>query len=216
MAVGYRATVALLIVVAQSQCFTKDIEGKPSVQSPVDTCVADIIQAYGSSDLRDLLVEILNEWKPLAADAVKYWTKQWLFTDKNRLCMQCREDRNCKQIIDKFETKRYIKDIINSLYGRRIVKNFAIKAGISGIKIMTGHVIGLAADIAQFALEYYGHTTAGIMVGAIGNTISGATIGFVFTGHPIGALVGGVLGFGLWQYSETRLKSNLTEIISTT
>ena len=159
-------------------------------------CVADIIQAYGSEDLRDILLDILGEWVPLAAEAVEYWTEERFAVDKNNLCLLCRKERNCKHLIDKFEAKRNIKDMLKYLYGRRIVRNFPIKTGVFGVKLATFHWIGLAADIAQFALEYYGHTTAGVLVGAAGNTASGALAGSLFTGHPIGALVGGTVACG--------------------
>ncbi len=78
--------------------------------------------------------------------------------------------------------------------------------------LQAANYIGIAADLTQLALEYYGYTMQGKVIGAVGNTISGGLAGFALGGPP-GALVGGALGLGLWIYSERELRHNLNKAI---
>ena len=59
----------------------------------------------------------------------------------------------------------------------------------------------LAADAAQFGLEATGHETAGKAVGASGNIVFGAMAAGAIAGPP-GAVIGAVVGGGIWVFGE--------------
>lgn len=69
------------------------------------------------------------------------------------------------------------------------------------ILLRVADIAGYSADIAQSILDYYGYVRLAIIVGALGNTASGAIAGLV-TGGPWGAVVGGLKGLGLWWLWE--------------
>ena len=102
--------------------------------------------------------------------------------------------------MDKFQFKQKIRNIIIREFGQSVVKNFALKASIRASKLLNAaNLVGLAADLGQFVLEYYDYPTAGKIVGAVGNTVSGAMAGFAL---------------GLWVYTETELQHDFTELLS--
>ena len=57
--------------------------------------------------------------------------------------------------------------------------------------------VGIFADVAEFGLGKFGYEKEGKAVGATGNTVSGAMLGFSVGGPP-GAAIGGGLGLLMW------------------
>lgn len=133
-------------------------------------------------------------------------------TELEECVTKCRGDRNCKESIDTLELKRYIKSITNYFFYHKVVVNLLIKGARSIVKLFIGHIIGIVADLAQFVLEYAGYPAEGKLVGAGGNTVYGVILGSTVQ-VPIGSVVGGAMGLGLWAYSDTQLKNNLTEVL---
>ena len=61
--------------------------------------------------------------------------------------------------------------------------------------------VGLIADVTQTGLETLGYENTGKAVGVTGNIVSGAMTGLAVAG-PVGAVIGGAVGFTLWQTGE--------------
>lgn len=72
---------------------------------------------------------------------------------------------------------------------------------LKGAVTFGGHVIGIAADIAQWILEWYGYQKTGKAVGLLGNIAGCALVGGM-SGGPIGAVVGGTGGAVIWGATE--------------
>ena len=75
-----------------------------------------------------------------------------------------------------------------------------MKQGVKSVA-NTATGIGLAADLAQAGLEYYGYEKTGKTVGVTGNIASGALIGAGIGGPP-GAAIGALGGFIIWGAGE--------------
>ncbi len=57
--------------------------------------------------------------------------------------------------------------------------------------------VGIVADVAEYGLGLAGYESQGRVVGAVGNTVSGAMTGFSIAGPP-GAAIGAGLGLLMW------------------
>jgi len=92
---------------------------------------------------------------------------------------------------------RFIKRtaIIGLLYNP--VTTSATKRVINWAKY--GNYVGIAADAAEFGLGMMGCESQGKVVGAVGNTASGAMTGFSVAGPP-GAAIGAGVGLLLWYW----------------
>ena len=62
-----------------------------------------------------------------------------------------------------------------------------------------GNYVGIAADAAEFGLGMMGYKSEGKVVGAVGNTASGAMTGFSVAGPP-GAAIGAGVGLLMWWW----------------
>lgn len=173
-------------------CFsTQTISAEKSI---VDT-VADLILAYGLDKFMDFLDHQIPGTKCL-----------WGLKDLGPILkkMECTDYFKCKLKMDKFKFRKAIRNIINGC-DKVIVRMFVLKASILASKqLKIAKFIGMAADMAQFALEQRNYTVTGKVVGAIGYTVSGGLIGFK-CGGTIGIFVGGVLGFSFWATSEMKI-----------
>ncbi len=58
--------------------------------------------------------------------------------------------------------------------------------------------VGIMADVGEYGLTKLGYEQEGQTVGAVGNTVSGAMLGFSTLGPP-GAAIGSILGYGTWM-----------------
>lgn len=88
------------------------------------------------------------------------------------------------------------------LFSRTTTTQVVKAATASSTRCLKGATpVGFVADIAQVALEATGYKKAGKTVGASGNMVSGAMVGFAL-GGPIGAGVGTVAGLGVWKGGE--------------
>ena len=95
-------------------------------------------------------------------------------------------------------TTRYFFGLFSRTTTTQVVK----VATASSTRCLKGATpVGFVADIAQVALEAKGYKKAGKTVGASGNMVSGAMVGFAL-GGPIGAGVGTVAGLGVWKGGE--------------
>jgi hypothetical protein len=61
--------------------------------------------------------------------------------------------------------------------------------------------VAFVADLGQLVLQHCGYPTAGKVVGAVGNIGAGAMTGYAVAQVP-GAIIGGVAGYALWQFTE--------------
>ena len=86
---------------------------------------------------------------------------------------------------------------------KQVAKQATMQGAKSFAKIITKGATpwALVADVAQLGLEATGHETAGKTVGASGNIIIGAMAAGAVAGPP-GALIGGLVGGGIWAFGE--------------
>lgn len=179
-----------------------------SAKKSTATTEEAIILAYGLDDFFELLEDHLGDFT--GKDFVVEGSKKVLKHVVEEILKSCSEESKCKEAMDKFPFK---EKIFVREFGQRVVEDFAPKASIHASKLLkAASLVGLSADVAQFVLEYYGYRMAGKIVGAVGNTVSGAMAGFALGGAP-GMLVGGVLGLGSWIYTETELQHDFTELL---
>lgn len=178
-------------------------------KSTTEEAIASLILVYGLDDFFKLLEDHLGDFT--GKDFVVEVSKKILKHVVEKMLKSCSEESKCKEAIDKFQFKEKI--FIREL-GQSVVNDFAPKASIRASKLLkAAYLVGLSADVAQFVLEYYDYRMAGKIVGVVGNTVSGAMAGFALGGAP-GMLVGGVMGLGLWVYTETELQHDFTELLS--
>lgn len=109
------------------------------------SCVSDIIEFYGSEELKVILVEVFNEWEPIVAAAVK---NKILKPLPEECIAKCRQNSKCSDALDKLELKRSIKSIMRKL------PKMVIKMWLVGRKkMLMGHFIGSVADLLEFWLH---------------------------------------------------------------
>lgn len=88
------------------------------------------------------------------------------------------------------------------LYSRATTTQVVKAVTISSTRCLkAASPIGIVSDIVQLGLETNGHKNAGKVVGASGNMISGAMMGFAL-GGPVGAGIGLAAGLGVWKGGE--------------
>ena len=123
------------------------------------------------------------------------------------------ETRNTiHQLIDK--TGHAYKLYKEILQGSRIQNRFIMRTATIGLlhnpvttkatkKLANwakyGNYVGIAADAAEFGLGMMGYKSEGKVVGAVGNTASGAMTGFSVAGPP-GAAIGAGVGLLMWWW----------------
>ena len=73
--------------------------------------------------------------------------------------------------------------------------------GTKGFIKSAANPVGIASDLAQAVLEYYGYKEEGKKVGKCGNIVAGAMTGGAIAGPP-GAAVGALAGFAVWGVGE--------------
>lgn len=167
-------------------------------KSKEDTLV-DLILAYGP-DISDTFIQYLDRKVPGTKCVLNGLKNLCSFLKK----MECTDYFECKLNMDKFELRKAIRDTVSTC-GEGVVRKFAIKASILASKqLKQAYYIGMAADLAQYALEQYNFTLTGKVVGAIGSIGSGGLFGCAL-GGGVGAVVGGVSGFALWVASEKEI-----------
>ena len=99
-----------------------------------------------------------------------------------------------------------VKEVVKQTT-KQATKQAAKQATKQGAKSVAKIVVkgatpwALAADVAQLGLEATGHETAGKAVGASGNIILGAMAAGAIAGPP-GAVIGGLVGGGIWAFGE--------------
>ena len=99
-----------------------------------------------------------------------------------------------------------VKEVVKETT-KQVTKQAAKQATKQGAKSVAKIVAkgatpwALAADVAQLGLEATGHDQAGKAVGASGNIIMGAMAAGAIAGPP-GAVVGAVVGGGIWAFGE--------------
>ena len=102
--------------------------------------------------------------------------------------------------------KKGVKEVVKQTT-KQAAKQTAKQATKQGAKSVAKIVVkgatpwALAADVAQLGLEATGHDTAGKAVGASGNMIIAAMAAGAVAGPP-GALIGGLVGGGIWAFGE--------------
>ena len=102
--------------------------------------------------------------------------------------------------------KKGAKEVVKQTT-KQVTKQAAKQATKQGAKSVAKIVAkgatpwALAADVAQLGLEATGHDQAGKAVGASGNIIMGAMAAGAIAGPP-GAVVGAVVGGGIWAFGE--------------
>ena len=102
--------------------------------------------------------------------------------------------------------KKGAKEVVKQTT-KQVTKHTAKQATKQGAKSVAKIVAkgatpwALAADAAQFGLEATGHETAGKAVGASGNIVFGAMAAGAIAGPP-GAVIGAVVGGGIWVFGE--------------
>ena len=102
--------------------------------------------------------------------------------------------------------KKGAKEVVKQTT-KQVTKQAAKQATKQGAKSVAKIVVkgatpwALAADVAQLGLEATGHDTAGKAVGASGNIILGAMAAGAIAGPP-GAVIGGLVGGGVWAFGE--------------
>ena len=141
-------------------------------EEPLHPCVEEIAEAYGTKDLKEILVEAFRQWGPLVATAVK---NMKLKPTPEECIAKCRQHIKCRAALDKLDMQRSIKSIIRRLFAAKM----AIKLCIVSYRVPLGFIIGTVADLVQFYwhMEYMLH---GQLVGAGGNLVYGAMIGSEF------------------------------------
>ena len=103
--------------------------------------------------------------------------------------------------------KQATKQVVVKQATKQVTKQAAKQATKQGAKSVAKIVAkgatpwALAADAAQFGLEATGHETAGKAVGASGNIVFGAMAAGAIAGPP-GAVIGAVVGGGIWAFGE--------------
>ena len=179
--------------------FTKDLVVKGSKilsakKSTTEEAIANLI-VYGLDDFYEMFKDCFT-----GKDFVVKGSKKVLKHVVEELLKNCSQESMCKEAMDKFRFKQTFRNVFIREFGQKRVKDFALKASIRASKLLkAANLVGLAADLAQFVLEYYDYPTAGKIVGAVGNTASGAMAGFAL---------------GLWVYTETELQHDFTELLS--
>ena len=165
--------------------FTRSIEGKASE----DSCVEIIVKFYGTEDGKEVMVQFFRQYD-MAGAMPK--TKSQPTPEFQTCVAKCREDKKCRKAIDNLEMKRSIKSMIRKFLATKLV----IKTSIIGSEFI-GYVIGIAADLGQFAL-HTNYAVLGKALGAAGNLAYGVLLGSAVDA-PI---LGGGTALALWAYSE--------------
>ena len=107
------------------------------------------------------------------------------------------------------EGLRYLKEIYKIYKAGKVKRRTLERIVLTGLLSPTGTKsalssmgkysapVGFFADVAEFCLVDMGYEKEGKAVGAAGNTVSGAMLGFSMGGPP-GAAIGGGLGLLMW------------------
>ena len=164
----------------------------------------------------------IPEWGDLVEEAVQkgiYWAKTRLLALKSPIISWC--NQNASQLLGFIQSvpmscKKSVTKTLSKQAGRKVASKVTKKAATEAVEKLAANTaksfavkgvasganpLGLVADVTQMGLELTGHETAGKVVGATGQMVSGAMTGFVL-GGPIGAGIGAAAGYGLWKGGE--------------
>ena len=115
----------------------------------------------------------------------------------NKVGQEITQKSGCFTVMGKFS---YAKEILEMIV-KTIVTKEIVKLTLKGIFSLVGNGIGIAADLVQMGLEWFGYQKNGKAVGLCGNIAGGALVGGI-TGGPIGAAVGGVGAAVIWGIGQ--------------
>lgn len=157
----------------------------------------------------DIMLKNLHDWIPLVGLALKHGipkSHQTLNEYLQGLPNKASSDifdqlwKKYKDYLNKWLAKDAIQSILTKLMPR-LIERFGVKIAGEILLKTASHPVGYVADVAQILLEICGYEMAGKIVGAAGNSLGGVLAGFSVAGPP-GAILGGVLGLGVWAIGE--------------
>ena len=119
------------------------------------------------------------------------------------LVKTCQENKELMKVLTKTATKSIVRHHEFVFGIKTVVKHGMAKVGSQAIKrgLNIANPAGIAVDVTQAGLEYFGYEREGRAVGKWGNIVTGIWAGFVI-GGPVGAVVGAWGGFGIWVVGE--------------
>ena len=163
------------------------------ISEPTPLQKEDYLKYLLIKSIRLFIFDCTKELNPIIREFIRSAWENYL----EEKISNCYDDNECRPYLKKFSFKLVSRIIIHIVVQ-------PVKLGLKTTMISLKGVnnpVAIVADLAQFALEYYGYEEAGKVVGAGGNIASGAMAGFAL-GGPIGAAVGGVGGLCLWGVGE--------------
>ena len=165
--------------------------------------------AHSSFDLGDetkfLARAILNDFEN---NCKKEVLKQ-IMKFAESLCGDCLDDDTKKKVAQGIRRLEEIYEVIMDVKVKQeVLQRTLERIALTGLLSSTGTKwalnmgkysvpVGIFADVAELGLRKFGYEKEGKAVGATGNTVSGAMLGFSVGGPP-GAAIGGGLGLLMW------------------
>jgi hypothetical protein len=177
----------------------------------IESIVADLLLIFGGEVFYDLIEGFI----PAEYQLVVHEILQKLQPEFNEIIRKCGDDLKCRKLLVHFKFKQTVKEFITlDFLGDSLLEKIVIMSTAHATRLVKGAAaVAFVADLGQFVLEYYGYTTAGKVVGAMGYIGAGSMLGCACAVAQVPcAIIGGVFGSALWLFTERQFtKRQFTE-----